>query len=95
MPNHVGILNYRSGIALVHNRKFILVKAKSFQGSEHDINLGLPFKIVLNPEPKDFGFVYIFKLVRSDTQVYSMWRGLAKFDLKSLAFLGIEIEPII
>ena len=86
-------------------RKFILIKVKSFQGSEHeksligffehDINLGLPFKIVLNPEPKDFDFVYIFKLVRPDTQVCLMWRGVAKFDLKSFAFLGIEIEPII
>ena len=64
MPNHIGILNYWSDVALVDNRKFILIKAKSFQGSEHekslvgfsdhDINLGLPFKIVLNPEPKNF-----------------------------------------
>ena len=51
--------------------------------------------IDLNPEPKDFGFVYIFEFVRSDTQVCSMWRGIAEFVLKSLAFLGIEIEPII
>ena len=56
-----------------------------------------PFKIILNPEPKDFGFVYIREFVSSDTQVCSMWRGIAKFDLNlelGISVLALRLSPL-
>jgi hypothetical protein len=54
----------------------------------------LPFKVILYPDTKDFGFVNIIKVVRSNFQVCILWYVFTKINLKCLAFLSIKIETI-
>ena len=102
VPNHNSIFNHWSDTALVNNGELFLIKAKYFQGSkhektfvsffEHNIHLGLPFQVILEPESQDFGLIDILNLVRSNLQVSMMWLGSTEINLQGLTFfLCIEI----